>query len=134
MPYVNRSRATRCLTLLLVAYAPVCCAQADGCTAQVKVVPIGLQKPVDDTRAPHRNLTLARYRVDATANEKQCAVVSFNLRHSYKDTDGTVVTAAEPMSMRLVGGKGTERGEFPLRRSIPKLTWSAEDVSCKLCK
>ena len=108
--------------------------QAGGCTAEVAVTPLGLQKPIDDTRQPARQVTLARYRLDATSNEKQCVIVNFNLRHGYKNKDGTLVTAAEPRTMRFAGGKGTLRGELALRRELPKLSWSAEDVSCKLCR
>ena len=133
MPYAYRSPLIACLALLS---AVIACgsAQAQDCTAEVKIAPVGLQKPIDDTRQPGRTVTLARYRLDATSNEKQCVVVSFNVLHSYKDKDGTVVSATDSATMRLIGGKGRDHGELPLKRSIPKLTWSVEDVSCKLCK
>ena len=134
MRCANRSPVTTCLTLLLAAFACTGSAQAQECTAEVKIAPVGLQRPIDDTRQPGRNVTLARYRLDATSNENQCVMVNFNVRHSYKDKDGTVVSATDPMTMRLIGGKGREHGELPLKRSIPKLDWSVEDISCKLCK
>jgi hypothetical protein len=124
------------LSLLLfipLAYAPLCWAQSDGCTADVKVTPVGLQKPVDDTRRLDKTVTLARYRLDATASDKQCAVVTFSLRHGYKDAAGATVSEVEPKSMRFRGGKGTAPGELPVRRELPKLEWSVEDVSCKRC-
>ncbi len=63
----------------LSAFAPGCFALASGdCTAEVKVTPIGLQKPVDDTRRLDRTVTLARYRLNATASDKQCSIVTFN--------------------------------------------------------
>jgi hypothetical protein len=118
-----------------LAYGPACFAQATGnCTAEVKVTPLGLQKPVDDTRRFNRTVTLARYRINATASDKQCAIVSFNLRHGYTEADGTVVSATEAKKMRFRGGKGSLKGELPLKREVPNLTWSVEDLSCKHCK
>jgi len=123
------------LVFAALAYAPICFAQAEGgCTAEVKVTPIGLQKPIDDTRRLDRTVTLARYRIDATASDKQCAIVSFNLRNSYKDAAGATVSEAEPKTMRFRGGKTTSTGELPVRREVPKLDWSVEDVSCKRCQ
>jgi len=133
----GRSRVqmrTKLWLALLAAYAPLAGAQADGCSAEVKANAMGLQKPLDDTRRPTRTLTLARYRVDVTASEKQCAVVTFTLKYSYTDSGGKTVTeSTDAQSMYVRGGKATQQGEWPLQRELPRVTWSVDSVSCKRC-
>jgi len=122
--------------LAMAACAPLpAWAQAGSCTADVKVTAMGLQKPIDDTRRPARDLTLARYRIDATSSEKQCAVVTFKLKYSYKDAGGNAVSAdADAQSLRVRNGKASQQGEWPLRRELPRVTWTAEEISCKPCQ
>jgi hypothetical protein len=110
-------------------------AQGASCAADVKVTAMGLQKPIDDTRRPMRDLALARYRIDATSSEKQCAVVTFKLKYSYQDAKGNTVSEdADAQSLRVRGGKVSQQGEWPLRRELPRVTWTAEDISCKPCQ
>ena len=78
--------------MLLIACAPPCAAQADDCTATVKIVSVGVQNP-----------------------------------------DGSTSTATEPGSLRIRGGKGQDFGEVGDKRSLPRMVWSAEDISCKRC-
>jgi len=122
--------------LVIAACLPLTAsAQAGNCTADVKVTAMGLQKPIDDTRRPMRDLALARYRIDATSSEMQCAVVTFKLKYSYKDTKGNAVSEdADAQSLRVRNGKASQQGEWPLRRELPRVTWSAEEISCKPCQ
>jgi hypothetical protein len=120
------------LAPLLVVYAPICAAQAGDCTAAVKIVSIGVQNP-DDTRMRNRTVRLYRYRIDATSSEKQCAAINFNIRRNYKLPDGSPFTATEPGSIRIRSGKGSDFGELAEKRELPKIEWSAEDISCRRC-
>ena len=120
-----------CLALL-VASAPPCAAQADDCTATVKITSIGVQNP-DDTRLRNRTLTTYRYRIDAASSEKQCAEIKFNIKRSYKLRDGSDNISTEPGSLRIRGGKGKDFGEVGDKRGLPKMIWTAEDISCKRC-
>jgi len=120
--------------LLLAVNAPFAAAQAQNCTAEVKVTAMGVQKPLDDTRRPLRNVTLARYRVDVTSSEQRCAVVTFTPKYSYMDPAGkTISESTDAQSIYVRGGKATQQGEWPLQRDLPRVTWSADSVSCKRC-
>jgi hypothetical protein len=122
----------RHLAILLVACALPGAAQADDCTATVKIVSIGVQNP-DDTRQRNRTVTLYRYRVDATSSEQQCANIDFNIKHSYKLPDGSPFAATDHSSIRIRRGKGSDFGEVAEKRGLPRIEWSAEDISCRRC-
>jgi len=130
--HAKRSQVIGCLAPLLVAYTPICSAQAGDCTAQVKIASMGV--PMDDMQLRYRTTTLYRYRIDATTSEKQCAMVNFDIRRSYKLPDGSPFTAADPGSMWVHGGKGTDYGEIPGDRGLPKIQWAVENISCKKCQ
>jgi hypothetical protein len=129
---VKRSQIIGCLAPLLVAFAPTCAAQAGDCTATVKIFSVGVQNP-DFTRMKNRTLTLYRYKIEATTVGKQCAVINFNIRRTYQLPDGNPYTATESRSIWIRGGKGSDFGELAEKRGLPRIEWSAEDISCRRC-
>ena len=132
LPQMKRSKIIACLVPLLVAYAPLCAAQAGDCTATVKVFSVGVPNP-NDPRMRDRTVALYYYKIDATSSEKQCVTINFNIRRSYKLPDGSPFTATEPGSIRIYGGKGSDSGELADKRGLPRIEWSAEDISCRKC-
>jgi hypothetical protein len=133
---VIQTQTTRRLSPLVIAllsvYAPLCIAQAPDCTATVKITSVGVQNP-DDTGQTNRTVTLYRYRIDATSSENQCAAIDFKIRRSYKLRDGSAFAATDPGSIRIRRGKGSEFGEVADKRGLPRIEWTAEDISCRRC-
>jgi len=114
--------ATVALVIALLVFRPSpSLSQQGDCSAQVTVT--------QTARQPDAYGATFKYRINATSDAPS-AVVHFKLARTF-DVNGSPYSQAEPWSVIVRGGQGSDDGEVRESSSPRQIQWSVRDVFCR---